>query len=145
MTYAVDTNVILDILLADPEFGPSSRDFISRLCGVNDHLVVCDVVWAEASAAFNDKAVFTRLMTDFGIAYSPMPDKAAIRAGTIWRLARSASRDAKVRQRLAIVPDFLIGAHALECADALVTRDRGFMRRWFADLKVVDPSKTKRP
>ena len=145
MTYAVDTNVILDILLADPEFGPSSRDFISQLCNANDSLVACDVVWAEASAAFNDKAAFARLMNDFGIAYSPMPDNAAIRAGAIWRLARSASHNAKVRQRLAIVPDFLIGAHALECADALVTRDRGFMRRWFADLKVVDPSKTKRP
>ena len=145
MTYAIDTNVILDILLADPEFGPSSRDFISQLCSVNNHLVACDVVWAEASAAFNDKAAFARLMDDFGIAYSPMPDSAAVRAGSIWRLARSASRNAKVRQRLAIVPDFLIGAHALECADALVSRDRGFMRRWFADLKVVDPSKVSRP
>jgi len=145
MTYAVDTNVILDILFADPEFGPSSRDFISQLCNTNDSLVACDVVWAEASAACNDKAAFARLMNDFGIAYSPMPDSAAIRAGAIWRLARSTSHNAKVRQRLAIVPDFLIGAHALECADALVTRDRGFMRRWFADLKVVDPSKAKRP
>ena len=144
MTYAIDTNVILDILLADSEFGPTSRDFISQLCDTNDSFVACDVVWAEASAAFNDKAAFVRLMNDFGIAYSPMPDHAAVRAGAIWRLARSASHNAKVRQRLAIVPDFLIGAHALECADALITRDRGFMRRWFADLKVIDPSKLKR-
>lgn len=43
--------------------------------------------------------------------------------------------------RLAIVPDFLIGAHAKECADAIITRDRGFMRKWFVDLKIVDPSK----
>ena len=142
MIYAVDTNVILDILLADQKFGPSSRDFISALCTDSDSLVACDVVWAEASAAFNDKAAFTRQMNDFGIAYSPMPDQAAIRAGAIWRLARSASRTAKVRQRLAIIPDFLIGAHALACADALITRDRGFMHKWFADLKIVDPSKS---
>ena len=142
MIYAVDTNVILDILLADQKFGPSSRDFISALCMGSDSLVACDVVWAEASAAFNDKAAFTRQMNDFGIAYSPMPDQAAIRAGAIWRLARSASRTAKVRQRLAIIPDFLIGAHALACADALITRDRGFMHKWFADLKIVDPSKS---
>lgn len=142
MTYAIDTNVIFDILLADTKFGPSSRDFVAQLCDANDSLVACDVVWAEASAAFNDKSAFTRLMNDFGIAYSPMPDNAAVRAGAIWRLARSASREAKTRQRLAIVPDFLIGAHALECADALITRDRGFMRKWFANLKVVDPSKS---
>ena len=142
MIYAIDTNVILDILLADPKFGPSSRDFIGTFCTDGDSLIACDVVWAEASAAFNDKAVFARQMNDFGIAYSPMPDNAAIRAGAIWRLARAASRNTKSRQRLAIVPDFLIGAHALECADALITRDRGFMRKWFADLKIVDPSKS---
>ena len=142
MIYAVDTNVILNILLADPKFGPSSRDFIGALCTDSDSLIACDVVWSEASAAFNDKTAFARQMNDFGIAYSTMPDHAAIRAGAIWRLARAASRAAKNRQRLAIVPDFLIGAHALDCADALITRDRGFMRRWFTDLKIVDPSKS---
>ena len=29
MIYALDTNVIYDILLADQEFGPSSRDFVN--------------------------------------------------------------------------------------------------------------------
>ena len=144
MTYAIDTNIILDVFFDDPVFSQPAIDFFSKLTPL-DSLVACEVVWAEASAAFNDKSAFARLMNDFGIAYSPMPDNAAIRAGAIWRLARSASHNAKVRQRLAIVPDFLIGAHALECADALVTRDRGFMRKWFADLKVVDPSKAKRP
>ena len=54
--------------------------------------------------------------------------------------ARLEAARKKEALRLAIVPDFLIGAHAMECADALVTRDRGFMRRWFSDLKIVDPS-----
>ena len=144
MIYAVDTNIILDVFLDDPVFAQPAIDFLSALTPL-DSLVACDVVWAEASAAFNDKSAFTRQMNDFGIAYSPLPDRAAIRAGAIWRLARSASRDAKTRQRLAVVPDFLIGAHALECSDALITRDRGFMRKWFADLKIVDPSKTRRP
>ena len=143
MIYAVDTNIVLDIFFDDPAFSQPAIDFFNTLTPL-DSLVACDVVWAEASAAFNDKAVFARLMNDFGIGYSPSPDHAAVRAGAIWRLARSASHNAKTRQRLAIVPDFLIGAHALECADALITRDRGFMRKWFADLKVIDPSKLKR-
>lgn len=141
MTYAIDTNVILDIFLDDPVFSQPTIDFLSALTPL-DSLIACDVVWAEASAAFNDKAAFARLMADFGIAFSPMPDSAAVRAGAIWRLARATSRRSKAPHRLAIVPDFLIGAHALQCADALITRDRGFMRKWFVDLKIVDPSKT---
>ena len=36
----------------------------------------------------------------------------------------------------------MVGAHALEFADALITRDRGFLRKWFKALKIIDPSKT---
>ena len=141
MTYALDTNIIYDILLADPQFGPSSRDFSAALCENGDSLIVCDVVWAEASAAFNNKAAFARQMAKLGINFSPMPEKAAVRAGGIWRLARATAHSSAAKQRLAIIPDFLIGAHAMECADALVTRDRGFMRKYFAGLKIIDPSR----
>ena len=141
MTYAIDTNVILDIMFADPTFGPASRDFLEAL-SVGNIFIACDVVWAEASAAFNDKALFRRQMAALGIEYSPMSETAAIRAGSTWRLARAVQKS-KGASRLAIVPDFLVGAHAMECADALITRDRGFMRRWFTDLTIADPS-TKR-
>ncbi len=140
MVYALDTNVILDILLADPKFGPTSRDFVAGLCTPLDSLVACDVVWAEASAAFADKTAFAKQMAAFGVDFSPMPESAAVHAGEIWKLARLDAIKSGDKSRLAIVPDFLIGAHALECADALVTRDRGFMRKWFSTLKVVDPA-----
>ena len=142
MIYALDTNVIYDILLADQEFGPSSRDFVKGI-SLDDSLVACDVVWAEASAGFPDKTAFTRQMAALGINFSPMPESAAIHAGEIWKKARLEAAERKEKLRLAIVPDILVGAHALECADALITRDRGFMRRYFSKLKVIDPSSGK--
>ena len=138
MLYAIDTNVIFDILLADPVFGPASRDLLADLFDHDVSLVACDVVWAEASAGFPDKVAFRRQMSALGIGFSPLSETAAVCAGELWRNARNSMEKPLGRQ--VVVPDFLIGAHAQECADALITRDRGFMRTWFADLRIVDPS-----
>ena len=77
-------------------------------------------------------------MADFRISFSPMPESASIRAGTIWKMARR-ELIAAGKPRIAVVPDFLVAAHAMECADALISRDRGFLRTWFSRLKVIDP------
>lgn len=138
MTYAIDTNIVFDVLLADDEFGPVSREFLAREFDRGNSFLACDIVWAEASAGFPDKEEFRRRMADFRISFSPMPESASVRAGSIWKTARRELASAG-KPRIAIVPDFLVAAHAMECADALVSRDRGFLRSWFTGLKVLDP------
>jgi predicted nucleic acid-binding protein len=74
-----------------------------------------------------------------GVRFDPLSVEAAELAGALWRRRREGSREG-ARNR--VVPDFLVGAHALLHADRLLTRDRGFFRRAFNGLNVSDPSST---
>ncbi|MFT5405234.1 MAG: hypothetical protein ACI9DF_004081, partial [Verrucomicrobiales bacterium] len=38
-----------------------------------------------------------------------------------------------------LVPDFMIAAHAETQADQLAAIDRGYVRRWFPNLRVLMP------
>ena len=74
-------------------------------------------------------------MADLGVTFGSLSEAAAVNAAKAWRQYR-----ARGGRRTRIASDFLIGAHALSAADRLLTRDRGFYRRYFAGLKVLDPS-----
>jgi predicted nucleic acid-binding protein len=130
---AVDTNVLLDVFGADPKFGEASAETLRRCLGVGA-LMACEVVWAETAAAFPSGERFKRAMADLGVAFAPLREEAGVKAAEAWCRYR-----ARGGSRSRIMSDFLIGAHALTVADRLLTRDRGFYRRYLAGLKVLDP------
>ena len=134
MITAVDTNVLLDVFGADAKFSPASSEALRR-CLREGALVASEVVWAETATVFGDAGRFRDAMYKLPVAISPMTEDAAIRAAAAWRRYR-AGRGPRDR----IAADFLIGAHALVSADRLLTRDRGFYRRYFSGLRVVDPT-----
>lgn len=134
MITAVDTNVLLDIFTADPEHGPASRAAMSA-CLAEGPVLTCAVVWAELTAAFADASAAQDAILSAGATFTPTSPQAASMAGTAWRTYR---RTGGPRSR--VVADFLIGAHALSATDRLLTRDRGFYRRYFEGLVILDPS-----
>jgi predicted nucleic acid-binding protein len=134
MITAVDTNVLLDVFGNDPVFGGRSLAAL-RACLAEGPLIVCDVVWAELVAAFATPEAADRALDAIPVACEPLGRAAAARAGVAWREYRRAGGP---RDR--VIADFLVGAHAVEQADRLLTRDRGLHRLAFAGLAIVDPS-----
>jgi predicted nucleic acid-binding protein len=98
-------------------------------------LVACDVVWAEVAAAFPTASEVGAAMNRLGVRFVPLDAQVSAGAGGAWRSYR---RSGGSRSR--ILADFLIGAHAAATADRLLTRDRGFYRKHFDRLTVIDPT-----
>ncbi len=98
-------------------------------------VVACDVVWAETAAWFPSYENARETLDRLGVEFGPLDETAAADAGIAWRSYR---RRGGRRER--VIADFLIGAHAASRSDRLLTRDRGFYKRAFKLLEVVDPS-----
>ena len=134
MITAVDTSVLLDVFAADARFGASSAEALRTTLGQGG-VIACEVVWAETTASFPSAPEAKAALASLRVELSPLGESASLAAGESWRAYREAGG---TRER--VVADFLIGAHALHHADRLLTRDRGFYRRYFDGLSIIDPA-----
>jgi predicted nucleic acid-binding protein len=159
VTAAVDTNILLDILLPDPQFRDESRAFIER--GMKQGaIVICETVYSELSTFFMKKRELDAFLEDLNITLKSSTRDSLFKAGEAWkeylrtigstgslqedpdiqctacgnRMKINCTECGQSLTKRHILSDFIIGAHANALADTLITRDRGIYKGYFKDL-----------
>ena len=84
---AVDSSVLLDILIDDPAFADASGSSLEQAISVGD-VVVCEAVVAEVQAMLDTRETAMDALAEFGIRYVPISENAAVRAGHMQRRFR---------------------------------------------------------
>ena len=131
MTTALDSSVV--ILLQRKQAGWELwRDRLAQ-AAIEGQLVICPVAFAECSTGYPSLEVAMQEFESIQIQVDSLSPAAAFLAGqTFLRYRREGG------PRIHLIPDFLIGAHALIKADRLAATDRGYLRRYFPDLKLLN-------
>lgn len=158
MIIAVDTNVLIDSLSDDPDFGDMSREALGRAFA-EGRIVICEIVYSELAGQLSEEGELSRYLTSSSVELVPSTKAALELAGHAWTKYARTRRAGVVcpecgtsnrmtcsgcasvlRLRQHLLSDFIIGAHASVHADRLLTRDRGYYRRYFPGLTILDPS-----
>ena len=127
MITAVDTNVLMVVFQRSETHYWQSRQWL-QTAHDNGDILVCEIVYAELASSFGSRSALDDALRSIHATVSPIDADIAYEAGVRWVRYRRAGGP-----RSRILTDFLIGAHALARADALLTRDRGFFT-YFPEL-----------
>jgi predicted nucleic acid-binding protein len=132
MKTAVDSSVLFDIVKGAP--GAAAAQAALEAALTQGSACVCAVVVAELGRYFANDQDLRDFLADCQIDHDPLNMESAMTAA---RIMRGYARNKGPRERVA--PDFLIGAHAMQQSDALLTCDAGFYRHYFDGLTIVTP------
>jgi predicted nucleic acid-binding protein len=156
MITAVDTNILLDILIPNAPHGDVSEKSLTGALEAGS-VIISEAVYTELAAHFSMRAQIDRFLEEIGISLRPSGAEALYLAGRTWREylhrrnntpvcpscgaatqeIRCAKCGAVFFPRQHVIADFIIGAHAVTHADRLLTRDRGYYRTYFPDLRLA--------
>jgi len=155
MITAVDTNVILDLLIPGAPHQEESLKLLKDSLNKGS-LVIPEVVYAELSSQFQSRETLDSFLNSTGIQLNAVSKEALWIAGMRWKAYRRQRKNsiycsdcgkratvgcaacgAVIHFKQHIISDFVIGGFSLVQAQKLLTRDRGFYRTYFADLEII--------
>ena len=131
MITALDSSVLLDVLTNDRTHADASERLLRRAMH-EGRIIACECVLAEIYPALGSESRFNEFLSEMQLEYEPMSREAALLGGQCYE--RYLRRGGTARR---VLPDFLIGAHARLQSDRLLARDRGYLRDYFSQLRLL--------
>jgi len=154
MSIALDTNILLDILLPDPEYKNKSLSLVIEYSRTT-RLIISELVYAELASQFSEIDLLNMFLHDFNIILKNTSPEGLWFAARAWKKYIKNRDDTlqcnhcgnkqevkcqicgeNIISKRHIISDFIIAGHAITMADKLISRDRGFYRTYFNKLKV---------
>ncbi len=129
----VDSNVILDIFLDDPNWADWSESALVEYSSDTD-LYINSIVYSEVSIGFEKIEELESAMNKSGFQMLEIPKEALFLAGKVFLKYRR-SRGIKSSP----LPDFYIGAQAAVFDMELITRDVTRYHTYFPSVRLISP------
>ena len=132
MKTAIDSSVLWCIQKEEP--GHEQWQRALEIAASKGQVCICPVTFAEISPGRTGAEEVLSALSLFAISYEEIVPEAAHLAGGMFLEYR---RQGGPRNQL--IPDFLIAAHAQVQCTHLASIDRGYLRRYFPKLKLLQP------
>jgi len=129
----VDTNVLLDLVTADPQWADWSIAALEA-ASLRGALFINDVVYAELGIRYERIELIEEFVAKAGLEMVGLPRPALFLAGKAFAQYRKAGGT-----RSGVLPDFFIGAHAAVSRLPLLTRDAGRYQTYFPTVELITP------
>lgn len=129
----IDSNILLDILTADPRWVAWSGDALEDASSTG-RIVINPIIYAEISVRYDRIEDVEDVLPESAFVRQPIPYAAAFLAGKAF-----ASYRRRGGTRLSPLPDFFIGAHAAVAGYRLMTRDARRYRSYFPTVELIAP------
>ena len=133
MTTLVDSNVILDVVTDDVEWGDWSAWMLADAARAG-RLVINPLIYAEVSCGYERIEDLDEAVPREYFVREPLPWEAAFLAAKAFVSYRR-----RGGARSTPLPDFYIGAHAALAGYTLLTRDARRYSTYFPKLRIVAP------
>lgn len=131
--YLIDSCVILDLILDDPEWANWSEETLAD-CAEKSQLYINPIVYSEVSIGFDRIEDLEHVMVHGGFSLLNIPREALFLAGKAFLGYKK-----RKGMRRSPLPDFFIGAHAVIQDLTLVTRDVKRFKTAYPTIRLIHP------